>query len=570
MANRLNVAKVHSIQTLHERGWSQRRIARELGIDRETVARHLRLHGGGEGSNPATGANAPPGSAAPSPADPAGPSTPPTGCVAWEGDLERTGGCDAPAGVEVDRDGDAPEGAVTGPRSGPTSGCEPYRSVILAKLQQGLSAVRIHQDLVQDHGSAAPSYHSVRRYVAKLQHRSPDPFRRIESPPGHEAQVDFGTGAPIRDASGRRRATHVLRVVLSHSRAGYSETVPRQTTEQFIRCLENAFHHFGGVPETVVLDNLRAAVSRADWFEPHLNPKVRSFFEHYGTVALPTRPRMPHHKGKVERGVAYVQANGLKGHTFTDMLDQNAHLRWWEANVADTRIHGTTKRQVREVFEQVERPALRPLPPTRFPCFEEGRRTVHRDGHVAVAKAYYSVPPEYLGREVWVRYDSRLVRIHDIQMDLIATHIRQAPGRFSTQDKHILDRKIAGVERGTMWLLRKVGQLGPQARRWGEPVLEARGIEGVRVLQGLIALGDRQPAAQIERACELAMDHRCFHLRTVRQLVKRQLEHAQREQTLPGMESWVDEHPIIRSLADYGRFVHEAIVHPCSMETPNE
>ena len=155
-------------------------------------------------------------------------------------------------------------------------------------------------------------YHSVRRFVAKLNQVKPLPFRRIEVAAGEEAQVDFGTGAPIVDEDGKRRRTHVLRVVLSHSRKAYSESVFRQTTENFIRCIENAFRHFGGVPKTLVPDNLKAAVLNADWYDPELNPKLRSFCEHYGTVLLPTKPRTPRHKGKVERGVDYVQENALE------------------------------------------------------------------------------------------------------------------------------------------------------------------------------------------------------------------------------------------------------------------
>ena len=97
-------------------------------------------------------------------------------------------------------------------------------------------------------------------------------------------------------AEGKRRRPHLFRVVLSRSRKGYSEGVWRQTTENFIRCLENAFGYFGGVTRTVILDNLRAAVTRADWFEPQLNPKVEEFCRHYGTVSLPTQPALPRHK----------------------------------------------------------------------------------------------------------------------------------------------------------------------------------------------------------------------------------------------------------------------------------
>jgi hypothetical protein len=170
--------------------------------------------------------------------------------------------------------------------------------------------------------------------------------------PGEEAQVDFGTGIPIIDSEGRRRKTHVIRVVLSYSRKAYSEVVYRQTTDNFIACLENAFRHFGGVPKTLVPDNLKAAVLEADWYDPELNPKLQSFCEHYGTVLLPTKPRTPRHKGKVERGVDYVQENALKGRRFETLEKQNEHLQRWEATVADTRIHGTTKRQVIKCSER--------------------------------------------------------------------------------------------------------------------------------------------------------------------------------------------------------------------------
>ena len=89
---------------------------------------------------------------------------------------------------------------------------------------------------------------------------------------------------------GKRKRPHLFRVVLSHSRKGYSEVVWRQTTENFIRCLENGYRHFGGVPKNTVIDNLRAAVTRADWYDPEINPKVAEFCRHYGTVMMPTRP----------------------------------------------------------------------------------------------------------------------------------------------------------------------------------------------------------------------------------------------------------------------------------------
>jgi transposase len=430
------------------------------------------------------------------------------------------------------------------------SDCAPWREVIRSKLDLGLTAQRVFQDLVADHGFTG-SYYSVRRFIRRLDGKRDLPFRRLECGPGEEAQVDFGTGAPVRPPDGPRRRTHVFRIVLSHSRKAYSEAVYRQTTENFIRCLENAFWHFGGVPRRLVLDNLRAAVTKADWFDPELNPQVRSFAEHYGTALLPTRPYTPRHKGKVERGVAYVQANALRGRTFPTLEEQNQFLLTWEAAVADTRLHGTTRRQVGTHFAAVERAALLRLPVDRFPCFREARRTVHRDGHVEVERAYYSVPPEHLGRPVWVRFDARLVRIFDDRMTPIAVHVRHEPGRFSTQSQHIAGPKINSVERGTAWLLGKVRRIGPKALGWAEAVIANRGVEGVRVLQGLLNLAERHPGDALERACDVAASYGAHHLRTIRSLLKRP---AARQESLP----FLDDHPLIRSLSDYSQFVHDA------------
>ncbi len=134
--------------------------------------------------------------------------------------------------------------------------------------------------------------------------------------------------------------------------------VGRKLTESFIRCLENAFRYFGGVPRTLVIDNLRAAVTRTDWYDPELNAKVAEFCRHYSTVMLPTRPAMPRHKGKIEAGVKFAQNNALAGRCFESLSAQNLFLLDWESGVADTRIHGTTRQQVVKVFNEIERPQL--------------------------------------------------------------------------------------------------------------------------------------------------------------------------------------------------------------------
>jgi transposase len=379
-----------------------------------------------------------------------GPAAPPSdvGCTTRLPDAAAQNLPGAPPGSYEAKPAGAPPGSTASAGSGSAqsaSQCEPFRQVILDKLEQGLSRKRIWQDLVVEHGFTA-AYHSVKRFVRQLGKSTPLPFRRIEVEPGTEAQVDFGKGAPIcRDAS--RRRTHVFRIVLSFSRKGYSEAVFRQTTDDFLGCLENAFFSFGGVPRVVVIDNLKAAVARADWFDPELHPKVRSFCQHYGCAIVPTKPYTPRHKGKVESGVNFVQSNGLKGHRFASLPEENRHLWHWEATVADTRIHGTTRQQVGKLFTEVEKPALLPLPAERFPFFHEAQRSVHLDGHVQIEHSCYSVPPEYVGRMVWVRWDARTVRVFNHRFEQITFHARRDNGkRFTTLNPHIPREKRHGAE----------------------------------------------------------------------------------------------------------------------------
>jgi len=490
--NRLAVSLQQSIHTLHARGWSARRIARELGLHRETVGRELRI------SKPAKVAT---GSAAEEEAKPAKVAT------------------------------------------GSRSLCEPHREIVTAALVQGLSAKRIHQDLVTDHAFTG-RYNTVKRFVHALSAAAPLPFRRIETAPGEEMQVDFGQGAPVIDpTSGKRRRPHLFRATLSFSRKGYSEVVWRQDTETFLRCLENAFRHFGGVAKTVIPDNLKAAVLQADWFDPELNPKLTSFAEHYGTVILPTKPRTPQHKGKVEAGVKYVQNNALKGRSFESLAEQTQYLDQWEVRVADKRIHGTVRQQVEALFTKQEKPDLQPLPAGLFPSFHEAQRSVHRDGYVEYKKAYYSVPPEHVGRQVWVRGDSKLLHIYTLLMRQIAVHTLVAAGRFATDQAHVHPHKRNAIERGGEYLLERCKLIGPHSGAWAAAMYGNRGPIGMRVLQGLLQLARKHPVGQLEQASEKAVRHSCWRLRDLRRLME------QGDQVV--QIDFLQEHELIRDLSAY-------------------
>lgn len=125
-----------------------------------------------------------------------------------------------------------------------------------------------------------------------------------------------------------------------------------------------------------------------------------------------------------------------------------------------------TRKQVKKLFEEVERASLLSLPSDRFANFTEAQRKVSRDGHFSVDKSYYSVPPEYLGHTLWIRWDSRLVRVYNDRMHLICSHAKQPEGKSSTHQKHIASEKISPVERGAKWLLLKTSEIGPQTKAW--------------------------------------------------------------------------------------------------------
>src|SRR5438876_6485381 len=268
----------------------------------------------------------------------------------------------------------------------------------------------IWQDLVDQHGFPA-RYASVRRFVIALRGQRPvEAHPVIVTAPGEEGQGDDGEGPMVRHPVTRKyRRTRLFVFTLGYSRKSVRLLIFESSTRRWAELHEEAFRRLGGAVRVVVLDNLREGVLTPDIYDPTLNPLYRDVLAHYGAVALPCRVGDPVRKGKVESAIDHTQG-ALKGFRFERLDEGQAYLDRWDARWADTRIHGTTKRQVAAMFAE-ERPALLPLPVEPFRYYQFGTRTVHLDGCVEVEAAYYGVPPGWIGRRVSVQWDSHQVRL---------------------------------------------------------------------------------------------------------------------------------------------------------------
>src|SRR6266571_873170 len=315
-------------------------------------------------------------------------------------------------------------------------------------------------------------------------------------------------------------------------------TEPTWRTQTWAELHEQAFRRLGGCTRVVVLDNLGEGVLKPDIYDPTLNPVYADMLRHYGVVAMPCRVADPDRKRKVESGVGHAQKTPLKGMRFESPQEAQAYLDHWEARWADTRIHGTTKRQVAAMFAE-ERPALLPLPVEPFRYYQHGRRTVHLDGCVEVDGAYYAPPPGWLGRAIAVQWDEHHVRLLDPTTGmLLREHRRQARGRHAIHP----DDQSARTPPTTLTLLARAARAGDPIGTLCAAIHRRDGERGVRRILGVLALVKKHGAAVVTDACAAAVELGVADYRFVRRYLERQPPAAR---TLRHVD------PLIRELTHY-------------------
>lgn len=516
--NRISGMKHEQIVTLWQAGKDAVWIAEQLGVHRQTVSEHLR----GAGFNlprgrPQVGRK-------------------PTFMEGVATDSE-------PPGHEGNQNRQL--SVVTRP---PTlrvkpSLCEPHRAFIEERVSQGRPAQVIWQDMV-DELSFQGRYNTVKRFVRKLKIKEPEVFAVIATEPGLEAQVDYGRGAlTIHSETGKYRRPWLFSMKLSHSRKAFRKVVWKSSSKIWCELHEEGFRHFGGVPKIVRLDNLKEGVIKPDIYDPEINPLYAPMLSYYGSTAVPCRVRKPEHKGKVESDIKYTQ-NTLKGRKFETLKDQQDFLDRWDERWADTRIHGTVKRQVKEMFETEEKKALQTLPAENFPILSIVSRRVHSDGHIKVENAYYSAPPQWIHKDVTVHVGRCFVDIFNPSTgEKLARHTVGKIGIYHTNQEHLpSSKRIDGLHK---YIIRGATAIGPNTAIVVSEILRQKPYHAIRSAQGVVALTRKYSKESIEAAASSCVERGVYTYRSVKNIVDR-------KEVLANISlELTQQHPLIRGSAAY-------------------
>jgi hypothetical protein len=416
----------------------------------------------------------------------------------------------------------------------------PHQAQICAWLAaedggRGLRLAKVHQLLARQ-GVRVP-YSSLHRFA--VQHCGFRDERRVtvrvaDVAPGELAEVDFGRLGFVHDpATGKRRTLHALIVTLVHSRHQYVHVCHTQTLADFLEGLEDAWSFFGGVPARVVLDNLKAAVTKADRYDPVFQRTFAEYARYRGFVVDAAVPRHPTGKPHVERQVQYVRESFFRGESWIDCHHVQREAVRWCQEIAGQRLHGTTHQRPMQVFQAAEKERLQPLVRPRFDPPVWSHCKVHPDHHVQFQKALYSVPTRHVGKRVWVRGDSKLVRVY-VQGELVKTHERMKAGRRSTDYHDYPKERAPYAMRDPDALIEEAKRRGQGIGRFAEKLLAGTfPWAKLRQAQKLLRLGQRYGYPRLDAACRRALVFDLIQVQRVERIVVDALD---REGTTPPVQ----------------------------------
>lgn len=399
------------------------------------------------------------------------------------------------------------------------SSLAPHRALVERWFAQGIPGTAMHAALKREHGYGG-SYSSVYRMIAAIRAALPPQATvPLAFAPAEAAQVDFGAGPVLLDpASNTPRRTWCFVMTLCFSRHQYVEFVWDQTVATWLGCHRRAFEWFGAVPERLIIDNPKCAITRACIHDPMVNRAYAECAEGYGFRIDPCPPADPQKKGIVEAGIKYVKRNFLPTRRFRDSADLNAQARAWVLEEAGMRIHGTTRERPLERFE-LERVLMKPLPAIAPNLGSWHGVTVHRDCHVQHERVLYSVPFALVGKRLWLRATDGQVSIFQ-DYRLVATHPRgRKAGQRFTVAEHLPPEAQAFFTQDRAWCAKQAQAIGAACAALVAELLSERIVERLRAAQGVLRLAKSYGAQRLEAACARALHHGTLQYRSVKNIL---------------------------------------------------
>ncbi len=397
-------------------------------------------------------------------------------------------------------------------------------------VKDGLTVTKMGELLARE-GAGVP-YRTLHRFVVECcgftGGRGGVTVRVDDGEPGAELQVDFGDLGMIPD-EGRRRLLRALVFTAVFSRYCFVYLTFSQTVEEVIAGCEEAWAFFGGVFKVIVPDNLKPVVTRADAVNPVWNRSWLEYSQARGFHTDPARVRSPQDKGRVEAGVKFVQVSFFAGEQFTGLADARARVLAWCTQRAGQRVHGTTRQRPAQVFAEAEQGALLPAPAERYQVPRWAQVKVHRDCHIRVGSALYSVPHALAGQSVTARCDEQLVKVYH-RDTLIKTHPRQGPGGRSTDAGDF----PAGTD---VYARRDITRLAAQASAHGHHIgIYAGHIldtplpwTRMRAVYALIGLARTYGDATADQACATALELGVVNVGKIKSMLEKGTGGAARE-----------------------------------------
>lgn len=425
---------------------------------------------------------------------------------------------------------------------------DPYKQQIQEYLDKKISRLRIFELLGEEYGVMS-TYINLCKYIQNQFPTRAEAYGVQIVEPGEVAEIDFGELGRLPGPMGQKVRTFGLAVILPYSRLGFYAICYDQKLETLVKELKVAFDYFGGVPRKLKVDNMKTAILRNQHYDLEFNQDFLEFASHYNIVVLPCSPYSPEQKGTVESGIKYLQSNFVAGRQFQHEVDIKRQLRNWLDGYANIRIHGTTRKIPKEIFETEEKDQLQPLPDEEFAFFNRCVRIVLPNCHVHFENNYYSVPAMLAGKEVTLRFNEHLLRIIH-QGEQVALHhkVTGTIGNFVTVRHHLPDYKVYSQTEYQARHEARMADIGEYAHQYFTMLLTSKTSYWFRTVRIILGLEKEYGREALNLSLKRALYYQVVDIVIIKNILQKKLYLLEPE---PGLQKVSDDYAMSRSLDYY-------------------